>query len=124
MSGILHTASGFTFEYENLIGEGKVTAGEIEAIRGKIDQAHAAIEQMRATGEVQGHLSKDGAPEKVLFSQLPYIAPGHLNSPESIDRLKKFGASGSGGEVMTGGAAGRLVNGANPFSRLEVDRMA
>ena len=93
MSGILQTASGFTFEYENLFGEGKVTAGEIEAIRGKIDQAHAAIEHMRATGEVQGHLSKDGAPEKVLFTQLPYIAPGHLNSPESIDRLKKFGAS-------------------------------
>ena len=42
MSAILQTASGFTFEYENLIGEGKVTAGEIEAIRGKIDQAHAA----------------------------------------------------------------------------------
>ena len=36
MSAILQTASGFTFEYENLIGEGKVTAGEIEAIRGKI----------------------------------------------------------------------------------------
>ena len=93
MSAILQTASGFTFEYENLIGEGKVTAGEIEAIRGKIDQAHAAIEHMRATGEVQGHLSKDGAPEKVLFTQLPYIAEAHLNTPESIDRLKKFGAS-------------------------------
>ena len=93
MSTVLQTASGFTFEYENLFGEGKVTAAEIAAIEAKIAKAHRAIEHMRATGEVQGHLSKDGAPEKVLFTQLPYIAGGHLNSPDSIARLKTFGAS-------------------------------
>ena len=93
MSTVLQTASGFTFEYENLFGEGKVTAAEIAAIEAKIAEAHRAIEHMRATGEVQGHLSKDGAPEKVLFTQLPYIAGGHLNSPDSIARLKTFGAS-------------------------------
>ena len=92
-AGILQTASGFTFDYQNLYGEGKVTAAEIAAIRTRTDQAHAAIGHMRATGEVQGHLSKDGAPEKVLFTQLPYIADGHLNSPASIARLKAFGAS-------------------------------
>ena len=93
MSAMLQTASGFTLEYENLFGEGKVTAAEIAAIHARIAEAHRAIEQMRSTGEVQGHLSKDGAPEKVLFSQLPYIADGHLNSPASIARLKAFGAS-------------------------------
>ena len=93
MSGILQTTSGFTFDYQNLYGEGKVTAAEIAAIQAKIAEAHRAIEHMRATGEVQGHLSKDGAPEKVLFTQLPYIAGGHLNSPDSIARLKAFGAS-------------------------------
>jgi glucose-6-phosphate isomerase len=92
-AGILQTASGFTFDYQNLYGEGKVTAEEIAAIRGRTDQAHAATQHMRATGEVKGHLSKDGTPEKVLFTQLPYIADGHLNSPESIARLKAFGAS-------------------------------
>lgn len=92
-AGILQTASGFTFDYQNLYGEGKVTAEEITAIRAKTDQAHAAIQHMRATGEVKGHLSKDGAPEKVLFTQLPYIADGHLNSPGSIARLQAFGAS-------------------------------
>jgi len=92
-AGILQTASGFTFDYQNLFGVGKVTAEEIAAIRAKTDQAHAAVQHMRATGEVTGHLSKDGAPEKVLFTQLPYIADGHLNSPDSIARLKAFGAS-------------------------------
>ena len=80
MSAMLQTASGFTFEYENLFGEGKVTAAEIAAIQAKIAEAHRAIEQMRSTGEVQGHLSKDGAPDKVLFSQLPYI----LIRPEAV----------------------------------------
>ena len=92
-AGILQTASGFTFDYQNLYGEGKVTAEEIAAIRSRTDQAHAAIQHMRSTGEVTGHLSKDGAPEKVLFTQLPYIADGQLNSPDSIARLKAFGAS-------------------------------
>ncbi len=89
---VLKLPSGFRFDYQNLYGAGKVTPEEIQAINGRIVAAHQAIEQMRATGEVKAHLSKDGTPEKVLFSQLPYIAPGHLNSPESIARLKAFGA--------------------------------
>jgi len=90
---VLKLSSGFSFDYQNLYGDGKVTAVEIEAITDRIAAAHQAIEQMRATGEVKAHLSKDGSPEKVLFSQLPYVEPGHLNSPESIARLKSFGAS-------------------------------
>ncbi|WP_231881864.1 glucose-6-phosphate isomerase [Anaerosporomusa subterranea] len=48
---------------------------------------------MRATGEVRGHLSKDGTPELVLFTQLPYVEDGNLNNPASIQRLKDFGQS-------------------------------
>ena len=43
MSGILQTTSGFTFDYQNLYGEGKVTAAEIAAIQAKIAEAHRAI---------------------------------------------------------------------------------
>ncbi len=85
--------SGVTFDYANLYGEGKVTQADIAGLSGRICQAHAAVEHMRATGEVRGHLSKDGEPEKVLFSQLPYIKDGNLNSPASIQRLKDFGQS-------------------------------
>lgn len=90
---MLTLPSGFAFDYANLYGEGKVTAAEIAGIAGRLAAAHDAVQEMRATGEVRGHLSKDGTPEKVLFSQLPYVAAGHLNSPDSIMRLKAFGAS-------------------------------
>lgn len=85
--------SGFTFDYANLFGEGKVTAADIESLGNRMAVAHKAVEQMRATGVIRGHLSKDGAPEKVLFSQLPYIKEGNLNSPSSIKKLKDFSES-------------------------------
>jgi len=89
----LQLSSGFAFDYENLYGEGKVTAAEVAALADRTAAAHQAIAHMRLTGEVKAHLSKDGTPEKVLFTQLPYVEPGHLNSPDSIARLKEFGAS-------------------------------
>lgn len=85
--------SGFEFNYGNMYGEGKVTDTDIASLADKITAAAAAVDQMRVTGEVRGHLSKDGKPEKVLFSQLPYIATGNLNSPDSIAKLKEFGAT-------------------------------
>ncbi|MEL7633378.1 MAG: glucose-6-phosphate isomerase [Sporomusa sphaeroides] len=86
-------SSGFTFDYTNLYGQGLVTQADVAAIGGRLMAAHQAMEHMRSTGEIRGHLSKDGAPEKVLFSQLPYVQAGHLNSPASIARLKEFGQS-------------------------------
>lgn len=85
--------SGFSFEYGNLYGDNKVTPADVAALAKEIKLAHHAMEHMRATGEVRGHLSKDGTPEKVLFSQLPYVQAGNLNSPQSIARLKEFGQS-------------------------------
>ena len=89
---ICELPSGFSFTYENLFGEGKVTFDDMQEMAAEIDKAHAAMKVMRKTGVVRGHLSKDGEPEKVLFSQLPYIKEGNLNSPASIARLKKFSA--------------------------------
>lgn len=85
--------SGFSFDYGNLYGEGKVTHQDLKAFCKQIASAHQAIVHMRSTGEIRGHLSKDGTPEKVLFSQLPYVKEGNLNSPESIEKLKAFGQS-------------------------------
>lgn len=85
--------SGFTLDFTNLCGEGKVTRGDLAALQERLAAAHAAMQTMRETGVVRGHLSKDGAPEKVLFSQLPYVEAGHLNSPQSIVRLQAFSES-------------------------------
>ena len=85
--------SGFSFDYANLFGDNKVTEGDVTALTEKITAAHQAMVHMRATGEVRGHLSKDGTPEKVLFTELPYVVAGNLNTPQSIDKLKALGQS-------------------------------
>ncbi len=85
--------SGFTFDYTNLCGDNKVTASDIAACSKEIAAAHEAIITMRSTGVVRGHLSKDGEPELVYFSQLPYVAEGHINSPTVIEKLKSFSQS-------------------------------
>jgi glucose-6-phosphate isomerase len=89
----LTLSSGFSFDYDNLYGAGKVTASDVEALSEKLAAAQKAVEHMRVSGEVRGHLSKDGTPEKVLFTQLPYVVAGNLNSPSSIAKLKEFGKS-------------------------------
>ncbi|AIF53284.1 hypothetical protein [Pelosinus sp. UFO1] len=85
--------SGFSFEYANLYGESRVTERDVSDLAGQITLAHQAVEHMRATGEVRGHLSKDATPERVLFTQLPYVEEANLNSPKSIAKLKDFGQS-------------------------------
>ena len=85
--------SGFSFEYANLYGEKRVTEGDVAALAPRLAAAHKAMQHMRVTGEVRGHLSKDGTPERVLFSELPYVEAGNLNSPESIATLKALGQS-------------------------------
>lgn len=90
---MLRLASGFVFDYTNLLGPDKITQADIAALSQKAAAAHEAVGRMRADGIVKGHLSKDGAPEKVLFSQLPYVEEGNINSPSSIARLKEFGQS-------------------------------
>lgn len=86
----LKLESGFTFDYENLFGEGKVTDADVRTYGEALKKAHEAMKVMRETGFIRGHLSKDGAPEKVLFSQLPYVEEGHLNSPSSLKRLEEL----------------------------------
>ena len=67
----LKLKSGFLFDYDNLYGEGKVTKADVEAMADDLKKAHEAMKVMREKGFIRGHLSKDGEPEKVLFSQTP-----------------------------------------------------
>lgn len=86
--------SGFTFDYDNLFGEGKVTQADLDFYKEDLKKAHEAMKVMRESGFIKAHLSKDGAPEKVYFSKLPYITEENgklnLNSPASIQKLHDF----------------------------------
>ncbi len=86
--------SGFTFDYDNLFGEGKVTQADLDSYSEDLKKAHEAMKVMRDSGVIKAHLSKDGTPEKVYFSKLPYITEENgklnLNSPASIKRLHDF----------------------------------
>ncbi len=86
--------SGFSFDYDNLFGEGKVTQADLDSFADDLKKAHEAMKVMRESGFIKAHLSKDGAPEKVYFSKLPYITEENgklnLNSPASIQRLHDF----------------------------------
>ncbi len=89
----LQLKSGFVFDYQNMMGQGGVTENDLQELGERLQAAHKAIGVMRESGIIRGHLSKDGEPEKVLFSQLPYVKEGNLNNPASIQRLKDFSQS-------------------------------
>ncbi|MBR5913724.1 MAG: glucose-6-phosphate isomerase [Selenomonadaceae bacterium] len=86
--------SGFSFDYDNLFGEGKVTQADLDSYAEDLKKAHEAMKVMRESGFIKAHLSKDGTPEKVYFSKLPYITEENgklnLNSPASIQKLHDF----------------------------------
>ncbi len=86
----LKLKSGFEFDYDNLYGEGKVTEDDLKFYEADLKKAHEALKVMREKGFIRAHLSKDGEPEKVLFSQLPYVEEGHLNSPSSLKHLQEL----------------------------------
>ncbi|KMO85722.1 glucose-6-phosphate isomerase [Megasphaera cerevisiae DSM 20462] len=82
--------SGFTFDVTNLYGPDKITDEAVRAFAPVYTKAHAAMMEMRRTGLMAGHLSKDGEPEAVLFPQLPYIQEGNINCPERIMALEEL----------------------------------
>ncbi|MCX7779911.1 MAG: glucose-6-phosphate isomerase [Negativicutes bacterium] len=70
-----------------------ITPRDIEEFSFSVQEAAQAVDELRRTGLAKAHVSKDGLPEKVLFTRLPYIEAGNINNPESIRRLKEFGQS-------------------------------
>ena len=52
--------SGFTFDYDNLYGEGKVTDADLAFYADDLKKAHEAMKVMREKGFIRAHLSKDG----------------------------------------------------------------
>lgn len=84
--------SGLTFDYTNVLNDWAVTEADMQREKAGLERAVKAAERVRVDGVVEGHLSKDGTPELVLFPQLPYIEDGHLNSEAVMKRLEELGA--------------------------------
>lgn len=82
--------SGFVFDVTNLYGPDNVTAEDVKELEPIYTKAHETLMEMRKTGIMAGHLSKDGVPEEVLFPQLPYVAEGNINNPERIMALEEL----------------------------------
>lgn len=84
--------TGFVFDYENLYGDGLITSEDMKSLEPDLQRAMTAATQVRKTGIVEGHLSKDGEPELVLFPQLPYVEEGNINSPWVMAKLEELRA--------------------------------
>lgn len=87
---LIQLTDGFIFDYETMMGECRITEQDLEELAERAQNAAAAIDEMRRSGFAKAHLSKDGAPEPVYFTHLPYIKDGNPNNPESIAKLKEF----------------------------------
>ncbi|MBP3264757.1 MAG: glucose-6-phosphate isomerase [Acidaminococcaceae bacterium] len=92
LTGSLGIDGGFRFQYQNLMGEEKITGDDLEALRPAMEQAANAVRVMRREGFSRAHLSKDGTPEHVYFPRQAYLEEGNPNDEASIQRLEELGA--------------------------------
>ena len=83
--------SGFKLEFDGAVNDWAIRLEDIKEIEGQLEDLWKATERLTQEGLVEGHLSKDGTPEAVLFPQLPYIDENHINTPKVLDNLDKLG---------------------------------
>ena len=86
----LKLSSGFILDYKDIYNEHCIQSGDVDAMVDKVREAHELAQSMRRTGVVEGHVSKDGTPEPVLFSQLPYVEENGINTPQLMERLERL----------------------------------
>ena len=90
--GKIQLPSGFIFDYATMMGNCRITENDLLELKERMQNAATAIDEMRKSGFAKAHLSKDGAPEPVYFTHLPYIKEGNPNSPDSLAKLQEFAA--------------------------------
>lgn len=91
LNGRIELENGFTFDYTNMFGEKRIEKSDVENLLDKVARAHNGLKSIRSDGFAKGHLSKDGKPEAVYFTRLPFIKAGNPNTLESITNLEKYG---------------------------------
>lgn len=83
--------SGLVLDFSNMLGEERLPDQEVtQALAEQGAAAALAVQAMRETGCSKAHLSKDGTPEHVYFSRMPYIQEGNPNTVDSIAKLKEY----------------------------------
>lgn len=83
--------SGLVFDFTNMFGENRLQQDEVaQAIVECGSRADAAVRRIRTAGIAKNHLSKDGTPEHVYFTRMPYVAEGNPNTEASIIKLLKY----------------------------------
>ena len=91
LTGCAGIPDGFVFQYQNLVGEGRLTEQDLQVLRPAVKKAEEAVKVMIRSGYVPGHFSKDGAPEPVYFPRQARLAEGNPNDEASIRRLEQIG---------------------------------
>ena len=77
MDNFIRLKDGFEFDFATMLGMERIQPEDLKALEPKIERAALAIEEMRQSGYAKAHLSKDGQPEPVYFTRLPYIKDGN-----------------------------------------------
>ena len=93
LNGSIGIKGGFQFQYQNLIGEGRVTEAMLDALQPAMEQAAKVVRAVRSEGFSKAHLSKDGTPEHVYFPRQAYLEEGNPNDEGSVKRLEELGAA-------------------------------
>lgn len=89
-NNMLHLSDGFTFDYSTMLGEGRLSLDDVNALQNMTKRTAEAIDVMRSNGYAKMHLSKDGKPEPVYFLRLPYIKEDNPNNPKSMSKLHEL----------------------------------
>lgn len=91
---MLRLDSGFELDYSNIYNESCIQKKDVNNFERAIQNVWRHTNILRSTGFEEGHVSKDGEPEPILFYQLPYISDQGINTPHMIERLKELGEYG------------------------------
>ena len=84
---MLRLQSGFELDYANIYNESCIQERDVNNFERAIQNVWRHTNILRSTGFEEGHVSKDGLPEPVLFYQLPYISEDGINTPAMLKRL-------------------------------------
>lgn len=90
MNKNIRLKDGFEFDFGTMLGAGRIQQQDLEALQPQLNKAAEALQRIREQGVAKNHLSKDGTPEPVYFTRLPYVEPGNPNTPESVQKLMDF----------------------------------
>lgn len=91
---MLRLDSGFELDYSNIYNESCIQKKDVNNFERAIQNVWRHTNILRSTGFEEGHVSKDGESEPILFYQLPYISDQGINTPHMIERLKELGEYG------------------------------